>query len=65
MSVIGPRPQLVKIMPAIDYYYMSTDGNIPYDGETKDYHFSIPVWSIKGLQVRKVPDSVAVYSECD
>ena len=24
-------------MPAIDYYYMSTDGNIPYDGETKDY----------------------------
>lgn len=28
---------MAKIMPAIDYYYMSTDGNIPYDGETKDY----------------------------
>ena len=28
---------MAKIMPAIDYYYMSTDGNIPYDGETEDY----------------------------
>ena len=26
---------MAKIMPAIDYYYMSTDGNIPYDGETE------------------------------
>lgn len=26
-----------KIMPAVDYYYMSTDGNIPYGGETEDY----------------------------
>lgn len=28
---------MAKIMPAIDYYYMSTDGNIPYDGETEGY----------------------------
>lgn len=26
-----------EIMPAIDYYYMSTDGNIPYDQETEQY----------------------------
>ena len=26
-----------EIIPAIDYYYMSTDGNIPYDKETEEY----------------------------
>ena len=26
-----------EIKHAIDHYYMSTDGNIPYDGETKEY----------------------------
>ena len=25
-----------EIIPAIDYYYMSTDGNIPYDKETEE-----------------------------
>ena len=26
-----------EIIPAIDYYYISTDGNIPYDKETEEY----------------------------
>ena len=28
---------MAEIKPAIDHYYMSTDGNIPYDGETEEY----------------------------
>lgn len=28
---------MAEIKHAIDHYYMSTDGNIPYDGETEEY----------------------------
>lgn len=35
-----------EIIPAIDYYYMSTDGNIPYDKETEECRHTFQEYGI-------------------